>query len=227
MSKRATSSPLGILMLDTQFPRIPGDVGNPKSFDFPVLYETIALASPDLVVRKDPSALLPDFIAAGHKLVARGARGIGTSCGFLTPFQDRLSAALPVPVLTSALSQVPWIASTLSSGQKVGILTISAQSLTPAHLSAAHVTLETPIAAPDESGTFVQSVLGNQTELDVAAAEQEMVQAALKLKAQTPGLAAIVLECTNMPPYAPAIAQATGLPVYSILTSLNWLQAGL
>lgn len=29
---------IGILMLDTIFPRIPGDIGNAKSYDFPVRY---------------------------------------------------------------------------------------------------------------------------------------------------------------------------------------------
>ena len=38
---------------------------------------------------------------------------------------------------------------------------------------------------------------------------------------------AIVLECTNMAPYADDIRRATGLPVFSILTLINWFQASL
>ena len=33
-----------------------------------------------------------------------------------------------------------------------------------------------------------------------------------------PEIAAIVLECTNMPPYADAVRAATGLPVHDITT---------
>ena len=40
-------------------------------------------------------------------------------------------------------------------------------------------------------------------------------------------LGAIVLECTNMVPYAPDISVATGLPVYSIHTLVRWMHMGL
>ena len=39
-------------------------------------------------------------------------------------------------------------------------------------------------------------------------------------------LGAIVLECTNMPPYAKAIHEATGLPVYDITTLANYVMDG-
>jgi len=36
-----------------------------------------------------------------------------------------------------------------------------------------------------------------------------------------------VLECTNLPPYADALRQHLGLPVYDMVTAVNWLRAGL
>ena len=53
---------VGILMLDTHFPRIPGDMGNAATFDFPVLYHRVRGASPDRVVRHGQRELLPAFI---------------------------------------------------------------------------------------------------------------------------------------------------------------------
>ena len=42
---------VGILMLDTKFPRIAGDMGNAMTFPFPVRYHRVTGASPERVVR--------------------------------------------------------------------------------------------------------------------------------------------------------------------------------
>ena len=67
---------VGILMLEAQFPRIPGDMGNALTWPFPVHYRVIKGAAPDLVVRQGAPALLNKFIEAGQELVAMGVRGI-------------------------------------------------------------------------------------------------------------------------------------------------------
>jgi hypothetical protein len=130
-------------MLDTGFVRLPGDIGQPASHDGPVLFETVPKASAARVVGgiaslTDPAqraAAVKPFIAAGERLVARGATGITTSCGFLVTYQDALQAALPVPVMTSALCLLPEI----GAGRLVGILTFDAASLGAMHLRAANV----------------------------------------------------------------------------------------
>ena len=104
---------VGILMLDAQFPRIPGDMGNATTWPFPVHYKIVRGASPDHVVRKGANGLLDTFIAAGRELVADGVDGITTNCGFLSLFQHDLAAALDVPVATSSLMQVQMVQSLL------------------------------------------------------------------------------------------------------------------
>ena len=76
---------LGILMLNTRFPRIPGDIGNPASFPFPVRYEVIELATVDRVVTAaGPSAdVMNAFVASAERLVSAGVVGLTTSCGFM------------------------------------------------------------------------------------------------------------------------------------------------
>ena len=64
---------VGILMLDTQFPRILGDVGNRDTWPFPVEYKIVAGASPDAVVRNDPLKLMDVFVEAGLELIKNGA----------------------------------------------------------------------------------------------------------------------------------------------------------
>ncbi|MFZ4411330.1 MAG: aspartate/glutamate racemase family protein, partial [Paracraurococcus sp.] len=96
--KAIYGAPLGILMLDARFPRIPGDMGNAGTWPFPVLYRVVRGASPDRVVLQGARGLLPDFIAAAQDLVAQGAEAITTNCGFLSLFQREIAAATGVSV---------------------------------------------------------------------------------------------------------------------------------
>ena len=207
-------------MLDTRFPRFVGDVGNPASFDYPVRYHTVPRATPQAIVLDDPRPWVDAFISAGRQLVAEGCTGLATTCGFLTLLRDEVSEACGVPVAASALEQVASIARALPNAQVPGILTISKISLSPAHLAAGGVPQGVPIQGVD-GGHFAQAILSNASELNVDTARTEMVAGAKELCDRHPDVGAIVLECTNMPPYASAISEATGRPVYSILTHLN------
>ena len=219
---------LGILMLDTRFPRIPGDIGNATTWPFPVLYRVVPGASAEKVVLDGGRGLLPAFIAAAQDLVRMGAEAITTSCGFLVLFQQELAAAVGVPVATSALLQVPWVQATLPPGRRVGVLTVSRTALTPAHLAAAGVPADIPIAGTEDGQEFFRvMVRGDKDDLDVALARQDILDAGRDLIQRHPEVGAIVLECTNMPPYAAALQAATGRPVHDIHTLVRWLHQGL
>ena len=218
---------VGIIMLDAQFPRIPGDMGNALTWPFPVLYRIVRDASPDLVVRHRAEGMLDVFIEAAQDLVKDGVDGITTNCGFLSLFQNELAEAVPVPVATSSLMQVEMVNRVLPAGKRAGILTISASALTKDHLQSARVPDNTPIGSTEGGYEFTRAILGNEFALDVDKARADNVDAALALKSDNPDLGAIVLECTNMCPYAADIQHATGLPVFSIVTFVTWFQAGL
>jgi len=218
---------VGILMLEARFPRIPGDMGNALTWPFPVHYKIVRGASPDRVVRRRAEGLLDDFIAAARELVADGVDGITTNCGFLSLFQDELAAAAGVPVATSSLMQAPMIQATLPPGRRVGILTISAATLTEEHLRKAGVPEGTPVMGTDNGREFSRVILGNEEELDVELARQDLIDAGRTLAQANPDLGAILLECTNMVPYAADINKATGLPVFSIYSFVTWFQSAL
>lgn len=78
-----------------------------------------------------------------------------------------------------------------------------------------------------ENGEFTGAILNNLLELDVDLARQENIDAAKSLVIANPEIGAIVLECTNMIPYAADIRDATGLPVFSIYNFITWFQQGL
>jgi len=218
---------VGILMLDARFPRIPGDMGNALSWPFPVHYRIVRSATPDRVVRKGAEGLLDNFVEAARELVADGVDGITTNCGFLSLFQDELAAAVSVPVATSSLMQIGLVNRLLPKGKRAGILTISGSTLTPLHLEKAGVPADTPIGSTEGGREFTRAILGNEFELDVEAARRDNVDAALDLVRGHPDVGAIVLECTNMVPYAADIRAATGLPVFSIETFVRWFQGAL
>lgn len=205
---------LGVLMLDTRFPRLPGDVGHPASFAMPVRHRVVAGASPQRVVRQGDPALLRPFVEAARALQAEGARAITTSCGFLVCFQGPLQDALDVPVWTSALLKLPEL-------ERPGVITVDAASLGAAHFAAAGAPAAPPVEGLAPGGSLQRTLLEDLPALDAAAAEAEAVDAARRLVARHPALTSLVLECTNLPPYSAAIAQAVQRPVHHLMTLVH------
>ena len=226
--RRVYGFPIGIIVLDTAFPRIPGDIGNAATFDFPVLYRIVEGAFPHRVVRELGPALLPPFIEAAQRLEREGVGAITTSCGFLALFQRELAAAVRIPIFTSRLLLL-LVARMLPAGRQVGILTVEASSLTPQHLAAVGIDEGIPLVIMGLEGEeeFTRVLLGNEEELDVTKATEEHVRVARRLVADHPDVGALVLECTNMPPYAKSIQQAVGLPVFDIVLLTRMVHAAL
>jgi len=209
---------LGVLMLDTRFPRLVGDIGNPATFPFAVRYRVVAGASPSRVVVEADRTLLAPFVAAARALADEGCAAISTSCGFLALFQGELQAAVTVPVWSSSLLLLPELQAALPAGRRVGVVTADVGSMTSAHLRAAGAAEDTPVEGLSPDSAFHATLIDNRPELDAGLAEAATVAAALRLANRHPELGAIVLECTNMPPYAEAVRAATGLPVHDITT---------
>ena len=217
----ATAPFLGVLMLETRFPRLPGDIGHPRTFDFAVRHAVVRSASARRVVQPGDPGLLEPFLAAARELVREGASAITTSCGFLVLYQGALQAALDVPVWTSSLLLVPELQARLGAEGSVGIVTVDAASLAAAHLRAAGADPETPIEGLAPGCAFQRALLGDEPGFEAREAEAATVQAAQNLVQRRPDVAAIVLECTNMPPYAEAVRRATGRPVHDLTTLLR------
>lgn len=220
---------VGILMLDTRFPRIVGDMGHAATFDFPVRYHRVTGADPDLVVRRGAEGLLPAFVQGARELERQGVGAVTTNCGFLVKYQRELAAAVRVPVLTSSLLLVPLVHRMLPPGRRVGVLTVNAATLGPEHLAAAGITADIPIAVAglETEKEFTRVLLGDELDLDVDAARDEHQRVARRLVAEHPDVGAFVLECTNMPPYAADIQRATGLPVFDVVSLVRLVHAAL
>jgi hypothetical protein len=222
---------VGILMLETRFPRIPGDIGHAATWPFPVLYKVVRGATTERVATakaNDPATgLLDTFLAAGAELVQDGADGITTSCGFLSIYQRELASHYSVPVAASALMQIPLVERLLPPRKRVGVLTFSAALLSPDHLVAAGAAPDTPVVGAERGREFWRVIARGEMTLDMAAARQDILAAGDELVAEHPEVGAVVLECTNMVPFARALRQRLQMPVYDIYSFVTWFHAGL
>jgi hypothetical protein len=225
---------LGILMLDTRFPRIPGDIGNARTFPFTVRYLTVKGAVPSRVVWEPDPTLLQPFIEGAKELERLGVKAITTSCGFLAMFQRQLAAAVEVPVFTSSLLQIPFLHALFGSRGKAGILTARKASLGSSHLEGCGIRdIPLAVGGMDGSPEFTRVFLhwGENGEgdapLDADRVKSELCAAARELVANNPDTRFVVLECTNMPPFRSEIQQACERPVYDIVTLAEYAHSGL
>jgi hypothetical protein len=210
-------------MLDTNFPRPVGDIGNPDSFDHPVIYRRLPGAVVSRVVSDEP---LPDdlaelFVNNARALEDAGATVISTSCGFLYPLQDRLQAAVSVPVVTSALCLLPALRGKLGADAPIGIVTFDAGRLSPHHIPDDGPLVIEGLARADH---LYRVITDDLADLDQTQAGSNVADAIERLKSRAPQLMAVVLECTNLPPYRRNIVKNQSFSIYDIHDAINHLQ---
>lgn len=220
---------LGILMLDTTFPRIVGDVGNRATWaPFDVDFETASGVGVDDAVRtRDPRRYEGPFLEAARRLEARGAQLITTSCGFLVLLQERLQDTVRVPVLTSSLLQAPWMFRALPPDAKIAVMTFEGPSLSADHLAAAGIDRSRVAIAGMEGTPFHTTIREDLQQFDAGRARADHLKVAKHLLSENPDARAFLFECHNMPPYASAVREATGLPVFDVTTMIGWAATGL
>lgn len=209
---------IGVLALESYFPKPPGHIKNPSSLPFTLIYEMLdGITVPELL-GNPTGEMKTRLIRAAQALEAKGAKAITGSCGFLAIFQQEIAAAVSVPVFVSALIQLPLAYQ--MSGRPVGVITASASSLTPAHLAgvgASHVPIV--VQGLDDTDEFASVILRNErTGMDLAKVEAELLSAAQSMVQRNPEIGSIVLECTDLPPYAHVLQAALRRPVYDLTT---------
>jgi len=223
---------VGIIMQADTILRLPGDVGNATTFSFPVRYEIVSGVDPADLKRPDRArAAVPRFVEAAQALERTGARVIGTGCGYLALMQRDLQRAVGVPVLGSSLLQVPWVAATLPSGKRVGIVTADSRALDDTYFEPLGWTTRTiPVAVRGIEGErrFLELLHRNALEdADIAEMHRTMANLARAFAGDHPDLGALVLECTNLPPFAASMQRACKLPVFDVVTLLAWAHSGV
>lgn len=218
---------IGVLMIDCFNPFPPGDVGNATTFDFPVLYHPIEGVDIASLINRGDTAQVENVVAAAKHLETQGVAAITSDCGYMLLFQDLVAPRLSVPVMLSSLLQLPFIAATIAPGRAIGIICANASALRPSLLDIAFPNRTRPlvIRGMERSPAFVSAILREEGTLDSDLVEREAVAVAQAIVTEHPEVGAILLECSNLPPYAHAVQQATARPVFDFTTMIGHMRA--
>ncbi len=218
-----TGFSVGILYLDeNSYPVIPGNVANYSTFPFPVHYKLVPGCTGQRILNND-RALEKVIIDAAKQLQSEGAKVISSACGFFGNFHKQIANALEIPVYLSSLVQLPMIQVGLKPAQKIGILTAYERGLTDSLLKTCGVTDRSNLIIGDLSqGEEFSSISNGTGTFNNEKLRDEVVKKAVELKEKHPEIGAILLECSDLPPYAFDIQQAVQLPVYDFITLISW-----
>ncbi len=214
-----TRVPRGLQQLES----LKGNSTNPESYPFPVRLVEVPGACTETVITHPSDRVLKEMISLCAGLKADGVKAVTTSCGFNAIFQETLAKEAGLPVFSSALLEIPFIRSLIGETKDILILTANRASLREEHFRACHVTdlshlkiygLET---APQWSKIFQEP----DECLDLPLVREEIVSLASRAVNESDKPGAILLECTDLPPFAESIRTATGLPVFDFLSMMG------
>lgn len=219
---------IGILLIDTFTPFIPGDVGNATTYSFPVRFQTVKGFTFDKLLQKDRTMLQP-IIEAGRSLVNEGVKAITADCGYMAMYQEEIANELQVPVFLSSLLQVPFISTMLRKDEKIGIICSKASNFEEDLLQQIGIDPSTPLCVRgmEDKENFVKAAHEEIGILDPELIEKEVVSVAQDMVKEDPKVKVILLECSSLPPYAEAVQKAVNLPVFDYITMINYVQSAL
>lgn len=212
---------IGILLLDEIETHVPGDTAHAGTYPFPVLFRVVTGASATRITTGDPAAEA-DVVAAAQELARMGVKGISSNCGFMLHYQRAAAAAVDVPVMLSSLLQIPLACQAIGTEGRLGILTAFTKRLTPEMLALAGLPegAKYAVSSIEDSPEFKNLAV---QDLDTDRFGERLIDAAQELMQRHPDIRAFLLECALFPPYAKAIQEAVGLPVFDFVSLVGYL----
>lgn len=215
---------VGLMVFRAWYPCIsdPKHFANSQAYDFPVRIGFVddPFNLENIVNHGATDAWnLEKWVECARQLEEDGCKAVVGGCGLTAMMQSKLADALEIPVYTSTMLFVPLLLNTLRKGKKVGVLTVNENSLNMNNgdlFSECGIDQERiVISGMDQSQWSADwGIQFNQVDYDKTRVEGAIVNVARQLVEENPDIGQIVLECTEMPPFADAIRRATGLPVF-------------
>lgn len=210
---------IGIIAVHLLYPKLPGNVANATTYPFPVLYKEVDFPI-ERLFEGDP-AIREVIIEAAKELERQGVRAIIGACGYFAHFQREVAQAVDIPVFLSSLCQLPMIKTGLSEKKSIAIFAASGDNIDDALLKKAGTDKERLVIENIGSLTSFAPIRWGKTTLDNGKLTKELCETAKALVDKRPDIGAILLECSDLPPYAKAIQSVTGLPVFDFNTMIG------
>ena len=212
-----------LFQLDTSFPRIPGDIGSPETWRAGLDIHVVPELSVARVINSDPGAT--DMTAVEAAMDRARGDILTTSCGFLCYWQDRLAARTARPFVSSALLALPDLRGRFADDE-LAILTFNADVLTSPAFVPSLGGFAGPVAGLAKDSHLRQVIANDLPALDRQRAEDEIVRLVDGLCAAG-GVRALLLECTNLPPYKQALKARFDIEIFDILTLIDGMKADI
>lgn len=165
------------------------------------------------------------MIEKARELEAEGVRCITTSCGFNAIFQREIAASIRIPFFSSSLLQLPFIRAIYGVKKEILVITARKENLKPEHFEATGTTDLSGLyiyGMKEECGEWRRMTIDFDAELDLELLRRQFSEIVLGAAGEHPGCAAILFECTDMPPFSEATRRATGLPVFDFVTMTEY-----
>jgi hypothetical protein len=216
---------IGILALELAHRYVPGNVQNACSFRFPVMYQAVRGVGIAALMRGERTAEAP-VVEAALELQRRGVNIVVGACGSFANYQRAVSERLAIPAIMSILCEVPFLIRSLPSKGKLGVVFASTSSFTD------EVRRQCSIG-PSEAARMVsigadllpafRPILKQEGLLDQDALNHELVELLQHVRQQEPDIRMWLLQCSDLPPCAPAIRSATRLAVFDMTILIEHL----
>lgn len=212
--------PIGIITVDLDYPKLPGNVANAMTFSYPVLYKKVEF--PIELLFEGAAEIEEQIVNAACELEREGVRAIVGACGYFAHFQRQVANAVDVPVFLSSLCQLPLIKMGMKDSQKIALFAASGENIDEELLRAFGATPGDVVVQDVGSLPSFAPIRWGKTTLDNGTLTQDLCDLASSLQERHPEIGAVLLECSDLPPYACAIQQRTGLPVFDFITLIDW-----
>lgn len=203
-----------------------GSLGQPDTFDFPVVYEHVKGACYETIIACPNKKTLASMVDTARKMEKEGIKAITTSCGFNAIFQNQLANAVKIPVFASTLILVPLVYNMLNNSQIVGIITADKNHLTREHMEKSGIGSSIPVCVHGLECTrsFKSWCIETKSaSVNFDEFRSEVVGVARTLVDTNRNVGAIVLESTILHAFKKDIMKAINLPVFDIVSLTNFI----